>query len=238
MSEASAAPEQTGEATLDDRPQLLEVCIVAALTVGLMLGRSWWRGATATTAYAFTDRHLYTVVGYEIVLAVVLVPVLRRRGWDPVVIAGPPAPLDLLRGLGVLLGAYASYAFAWGCVAVLDPSTASVVAADRPFTGTPAGPLAIVLLTLINPVFEELLWLGYFVQRLQPRYGWRVAALVSVVLRFAVHTYQGPLAVIGILPIAVVLTWYYVATRRLWPVVVAHVCLDAIPLVARLRHWY
>jgi membrane protease YdiL (CAAX protease family) len=238
VSEVPEAPEPTRDAALDNRPPLLEVCIVAVLTVGLMLGRWWWRGAADTMAYAFTDGHLYTVVGYELVLAAVLVPVLRRRGWDPVAIAGPPAPLDLLRGLGLMLGAYASYAFAWGCFAVLDPATASVIATDRPFTGAAAGPLAIVLLTLINPVFEELLWLGYFVQRLQPRFGWRVAALMSVLLRFSVHTYQGPIAVLGILPLGVLFTWYYVGTRRIWPVVVAHMCLDAIPLVARLRHWY
>ena len=237
MSEFSTAPEQGGEAVLEHGPQLLEVCIVAVLTVGLMLGRWWSRGATATMAYAFTDRHLYTLVGYEVVLAVVLVPILRRRGWDPVAISGPPAPMDMLRGLGLLLGAYASYAFVWICFAELNPYTASVFAADRPFTGAAAGLLAIVLLTLINPVFEELLWLGYFVQRLQPRIGWRAAALVSVALRFAVHTYQGSLAVLGILPIAVVFTWYYIRTRRLWPVVAAHACIDAIGLVARLRHW-
>jgi membrane protease YdiL (CAAX protease family) len=237
MSEFSTATEQGGDAMLEHRPQLLEVFIVTVLTVGLMLGRWWWRGATATTTYAFTDRHLYTLVGYEVVLAAVLVPILRRRGWDPVAIAGSPAPVDLLRGLGLLLGAYASYAFVWICFAELTPYTASVLAADRPFTGAAAGLLAIVLLTLINPVFEELLWLGYFVQRLQPRIGWRAAALVSVALRFAVHTYQGSLAVLGILPIAVVFTWYYIRTRRLWPVVAAHACIDAIGLVARLRHW-
>jgi uncharacterized protein len=238
MSEVSIAPEQGREAVLEHRSQLLEVCTVSVLTVGLMLGRWWWRGATATMTYAFTNRHLFTLVVYEVVLAAVLVPILRRRGWDPVAIAGPPAPVDMLRGLGLLLGAYASYAFVWICFATLNPYLASVLAADRPFTGAAAGPLAIILLTLINPVFEELLWLGYFVQRLQPHIGWRGAAVVSVALRFAVHTYQGSLAELGTLLIAIVFTWYYIRTRRLWPVVAAHVCMDAIGLVARLRHWY
>ncbi|HEU4642594.1 MAG TPA: type II CAAX endopeptidase family protein [Gemmatimonadaceae bacterium] len=237
MSELATAPEQGEEAEREHRSEWLEVCIVAALTVGLMLARWWWRGAMAIRTYAFTDRHLYSLLFYEVLLAAVLVPILRRRGWDPVTIAGRPTPVDMLRGLGVLLGAYASCAFVWICFAAINPHTASAMAADRPFPGPAAGPLAIVLLSLINPVFEELLWLGYFVQRLQPRVGWRAAALVSVALRFAVHTYQGSLAVIGILPIAVVFTWYYIRTRRLWPVVAAHACMDAIGLVARLRHW-
>jgi len=115
MSECSTVPEQGEESGLRHQSPLLEICIVAVLTVGLMFGRWWWRGAAATTAFAFTDRHLYTLVCYEVVLAAVLVPILRRRGWDPVAIAGPPAPVDILRGLGLLLGAYASYAFVWIC---------------------------------------------------------------------------------------------------------------------------
>ena len=138
----------------------------------------------------------------------------------------------------MLLGAYATVGFVWICFAKLNPHIASVLAADHPFTGAAAGPLAIVLVAVINPVFEELLWLGYFVQRLQPRLGWRGAALVSVALRFAVHLYQTPTAELGILLIAVVFTWYYIRTQRIWPVIVAHMCMDAIGLLARLRHGY
>jgi membrane protease YdiL (CAAX protease family) len=51
-----------------------------------------------------------------------------------------------------------------------------------------------------------------------------------VALRVLVHLYQGRLALIAILPLGVVFTWYYVRTKRLWPVVVAHVVVDALAL--------
>ena len=50
-------------------------------------------------------------------------------------------------------------------------------------------------------------------------------------LRVSVHLYQGPLlAFVAILPLAIVMTWYYARTGRIWPVIVAHVITDAIGL--------
>jgi membrane protease YdiL (CAAX protease family) len=45
-----------------------------------------------------------------------------------------------------------------------------------------------------------------------------------------VHLYQGPLSLISIVPGGLVFAWYYAATRRLWPVVIAHGLLDALAL--------
>ena len=118
--------------------------------------------------------------------------------------------------------------------ATLSPEVASALAAERRFTGVPAGALAIVLVSVVNPVFEEFLWLGYGVARLADRIGLRTAALLSLGLRLAVHVYQGPWAVLGVLPLGLAFTWYYGRTRRLWPVVVAHVLFDALGLAQRL----
>lgn len=95
-------------------------------------------------------------------------------------------------------------------------------------------PLAIVVTSVVNPVFEEFLWLGYGVARLADRIGLRAAAVLSILLRLGVHTYQGPWAVLGVLPLALAFTWYYGRIRRLWPVNVAHVLLDALGLARRL----
>ncbi len=61
-------------------------------------------------------------------------------------------------------------------------------------------------------------------------FGIRAAFVGSVLLRVAAHAYQGALGLIAILPVAVVLTLYFVRTGRLWPVIVAHVIQDAIAL--------
>ena len=60
-------------------------------------------------------------------------------------------------------------------------------------------------------------------------------SVTSLVLRLAVHLYQGRLAFISILPLAVVFTVYYSRTNRLWPVIVAHMLFDIIALASVVR---
>jgi membrane protease YdiL (CAAX protease family) len=83
-------------------------------------------------------------------------------------------------------------------------------------------------------VFEELLWLGLGLAAFR-RLGIVPAAAVSVGLRLLAHAYQGPLALVTVLPIGVLFTAYYIRTRRLWPIVVAHAFQDtlALSLLAR-----
>ena len=212
----------------------LEAAAVFGATVGVSLaGTALW-GVEARASAAFTDRHLWGVGGYELVLAALFVPWLRRRGWTPAAVAGSPVPADIARGAGVWLMALACYWALWVLFATLSPDAAAALAGERRFGGVPAGPLAIVLVSVVNPVFEEFLWLGYGVARLADRLGLRAAAALSLALRVAVHLYQGPWAVLGVLPLGLAFTWYYGRTRRLWPAVVAHALFDALGLVQRL----
>ncbi len=93
---------------------------------------------------------------------------------------------------------------------------------------------ALVAVTVLNALFEEFLWLGYAVPALASRLGLEAACVVSIGLRTSIHLYQGAMAFVGILPMAVIVTLYFARTRRLWPVVVAHVVIDAVGLAGAL----
>lgn len=235
MIDESAPPPQEPTPVPAGRGVLYEAAAVAIATVGLIQGPVWWQGSAAMTALAFTNAHLYSIVAYELVVGAVAVPLLVRRGWRPADIAGEPTPRDVLRGIGMLFVTYLLTTIATLSFVSIFPGEARLLSGATRFPGTPAGPPAIVLGSVVNAVFEEMLWLGYFVQRLAPRLGWGGAATISVALRVAVHLYQGVLAFVLVLPVAVLFTCYYVATRRVWPVVVAHMCLDAISLTLRYR---
>jgi membrane protease YdiL (CAAX protease family) len=175
-----------------------------------------------------SDARLGATLGVEIILALVMVPYLRKRGWRPRDIAGSSTPLDLLRGFGVYLAAGLAVFLVFMTLYIIAPGTAATLRSPR-ITGT-ISPLSVIATAIINPVFEEFLWLGYAIPAIGARYGLRVAIAGSIGLRVAVHAYQGTLAFATILPIAIVFTWYFIRTGRLWPVIVAHVLADALAL--------
>jgi len=211
----------------------LEAAVVFGATVGISVVSTVLFGDTRADV-AFTDEHLAGLLEWEILLTALLVPWLRLRGWTPGAIAGTPLPADIARGAAVWLLAMGCNWALWLVFSTLSPDAAAALAGETRFTGDPAGPLAIVVISVVNPIFEEFLWLGYGVARLADRLGLRPALALSIGLRLAVHTYQGPWAVLGILPVGLAFTWYYGRTRRLWPVVVAHVLGDALGLARRL----
>jgi membrane protease YdiL (CAAX protease family) len=233
MSEPAAASLPPTPTPNDRRALGLEACVVFGATAGVSLLGALWAGGTRTEA-AFTNAHLLGLTAYELLLALLLVPWLGRRGWSPYVVGGTPAPSDVVRGAGVALLAYACYGAVWVLFAGLQPETAAALVSEHRYPGAPAGAVVIVAVSLVNPVFEEFLWLGYGVARLGPQLGMRVAATLSLTLRVAVHAYQGPWAVLSILPLGLAFTWYYGRSRRIWPVVVAHVMFDALGLAQRL----
>ena len=213
------------------RPSLGEIVLVLGIPSALFLTSSIrWR-LVHQGAVVFSDSRLLLTLGLEAVLAAALLPFLSRRGWNPLAVSPPPEGADIVRGLliwvALVVALYVSVlvtsAFVHDMVAFLKA---------RQFTGH-ISPAVVVAASLINPIFEEFLWLGYAIPSLTSRFGIAAACAVSIVLRVSVHLYQGPLAFISVLPIAIVLTWYYVRTGRLWPTVVAHVIVDALGL-ARL----
>ena len=88
---------------------------------------------------------------------------------------------------------------------------------------------AIALASILNPIWEELVWLGYAVPG-PARWRLALAVLWSVVPRCLVHSYQGWAAVFVIGPLGLCYLAYYFRTGRLWPVVIAHGLQDLISL--------
>jgi membrane protease YdiL (CAAX protease family) len=91
-----------------------------------------------------------------------------------------------------------------------------------------AGPI-LVLLAFGNGLLEEVVVVGYLVTRLRQA-GWGVAGAVtfSAVLRGSYHLYQGFGAFLGNAIMGVIFTLFYLRTKRLWPLVLAHTVLDVI----------
>jgi membrane protease YdiL (CAAX protease family) len=211
----------------------LRVATIGLVTPVLLMlaGMVFWpeRLGAPGVILVSNERFVGTLV-VEIFLVATLGTWLWRQGWRPHRTATTPfAPRDVLRGIGVWLAAYVSYAV-WALLwfLVVPGFTWSAYAVQH--VGQPTL-WVVISVSAVNAVFEEMLWLGLGVAALNAagvRLG--VAATISLALRVLVHAYQGPLALVAILPLGAVFTTYYVRTRRLWPVVVAHAAQDLLAL--------
>jgi membrane protease YdiL (CAAX protease family) len=92
----------------------------------------------------------------------------------------------------------------------------------------------IVLVSLINPFFEEVMQLGYLVQCAGEVRHW-TGLCASVLLRGFLHSYGGANAMILNLAIALVMALFYLRWRHVWPPIVAHAMINFITLLLTPR---
>jgi membrane protease YdiL (CAAX protease family) len=192
------------------------------LVVALAFGLSILGSLSAALSYTgkpvtFDDAELITGIVFELITAPIVWLVLRSRGWKWTDFA-----VHYSRGstiLGVILAA--------GILAVW---VAFEAAFGKVPSVTSAGLVSVTILSIINPLYEELLVLAFVVQALRKRFGLTTAFNVSLAIRLVYHLYQGPLAVIPIAFFGLVMTLVYVRMGRLWPCIVAHGILDFVAL--------
>lgn len=90
----------------------------------------------------------------------------------------------------------------------------------------------LVLSALQNALLEEVVVVGYLVERLtQLRWGVPGILVASALLRGAYHLYQGPGMALGNVAMGLLFTWYYLRRRRVMPLVIAHTALDVVAFV-------
>ncbi|MEV4480272.1 CPBP family intramembrane glutamic endopeptidase [Micromonospora coxensis] len=90
----------------------------------------------------------------------------------------------------------------------------------------------LLLAAAQNAVLEEVIVVGYLVTRLRQLH-WRVVAIVatSALLRGSYHLYQGFGAFVGNAVMGVVFSLFYLRTKRVMPLIVAHTLLDVVAFV-------
>jgi membrane protease YdiL (CAAX protease family) len=211
---------------------LLLFCSVLLSTAGIF-SLSSLASNNGSDPATFSSSGLWGLVILEAGLAVFWVTILRTRGWSLACMTVPADPTDLLRALGLVVLSFGLATFTTLATRILfsDPgaSAREVSAVGHLSFG------AILVASVINPVAEEFLYLGFTFNAAR-RAGRRFAVVVSVLTRLAVHLYQGPGRLLGIAAMGVLLTVYYSRSGRLWAVVFAHSFLDALGLATVSGH--
>lgn len=193
------------------------------------IARSLWSAFIHETV-RMTSASLAFLVVYELAVGAVVLLVLRDRRSPELRAARWPGGRDILTGGVLALVAWLCYTAAWTSSALLVPGSIEGLHAAY---SVPAhlGYGVVVLVSIVNPAFEEGFLCGYVLPVLAPRRGANVAVAVSVAIRLLYHLYQGPIALLSVIPMGAILALWYLRTGRLWPPVIAHACLDFFALL-------
>jgi membrane protease YdiL (CAAX protease family) len=178
----------------------------------------------------FTDARLLKLVLIELVLGTVLGYFLSLRGWRMSQFRLRVTVVSTVMGPVLWLASYLLYVLSYVFAIAIQGANSPLGRVS--FHGHVSLPV-ILILCLVNPFFEEALTLGYVIPSLQS-HGAAFAIGVSAGLRLIVHAYQGPMAVVSILPMGLLFALYYWRSRELWPLVLAHVMDDFVGLIRLL----
>ncbi len=185
----------------------------------------------ASDVQQFTNESLVGTLIYEIFVLAWLGTFMKLRGWTRERLGIAPSLRDT--AIGILL-AFVILGLSWVTDLVVGDLAPGLLEAATRFekvTGT-LDMRAVVLVSLVNPVFEEVFICAYVISALKDKRGAAFAVNVSAGLRVACHLYQGAYGVLTIGPLALLFGYWYLRSGRIWPLLVAHALLDFVGLVS------
>lgn len=197
-------------------------CVTSALALARMTG-----GAGPSEFGA------WRVVAFQLVTTAVLGAFLWGRGWKPARFGLDTHWRDGLWSLALAAGSFFAIIGTAMLVGTLLPGTVPRGAsAVQPVLSA----YVVCALVLVNAFYEEFFAAGYVVTALKEKGHPDIAINVGVAIRILVHLFQGVTAVLVMIPIGLIFGTYYVKTGRLWPLILAHVLLNAWSY-AHYIHW-
>jgi len=97
--------------------------------------------------------------------------------------------------------------------------------------------IASLLFVVLNPFHEELLVRAFLITEVEGLYhSTLLAVIVSVALQTSYHIYQGLPAALSHIPAFLIFSLYYVRTRRIFPIILAHLFMDISALALYAQH--
>jgi membrane protease YdiL (CAAX protease family) len=163
---------------------------------------------------------------------------LAWRGWKPADLRIRIGWFSSMQGIGLLIGGYVAMLFtlsgAIGIGYALSGGHRSFLSFF--LTLTPHLPphsihvswLLILVSMTVNAFMEEITCMGFIFNQLAARRGPGVAFFGTIFLRVACHTYQDPFHLAAIAMLFSLYAVFYWYTRKLWPLIFAHLLLDII----------
>jgi membrane protease YdiL (CAAX protease family) len=157
---------------LSEGTELVLVLLIAfGYTVPVSLAALWSPESLAhRAAPPITNGHLQGTVLYELVIMAILAIFLRARGWTVARLGVRPTVRDSVQGVGLWVGYYLFYCVLVIALALVWPTFARLSASTHLVAQGLEWPTAVAV-SVINPIFEEVLVCAYVITALKDRVG-------------------------------------------------------------------
>ena len=208
----------------------VEFWIIFTIAFSLPLLGSVMHFLASHKSTLFSGYSLIWTVIIEIIILSLIGLLLYVRKWNFRLIGLNPTWWLTMKGFLLCLFAV-----------LADRLTVFFVTTIYPLTGTYLSSLSygnpsifsVFAISIVNPLFEEVLVVGYIIttlEKLSTPTG--LSLLASVLIRLSCHLYQGPAGAAGIAVIGFIFGYSFIKKRQLWPLVVAHSVIDLLSLMA------
>lgn len=189
----------------------------------------------APVGVSYRAEEFISIAFYEVAVGSTLLAFLFARGWRLPELGF--APLQVKDAAHTALLFVALWVVSWLAWVVVAPPVTSfdMTVANGELVEQRGIALSTALIfSLINASFEEFFVCAYVVS------AWRgpslsLAILLSSLIRLSYHLYQGPSAILAIIPFGLIAAWYFARTRRIAPLIAIHFVFDLFALLPYAR---
>jgi uncharacterized protein len=206
-----------------------EFILVIGFSFGYFILGSIFYVLAPPTSAPITGNHLLSLIIFEPIILVVVFWFLKQRGWVLDDLKLQPSLQASICGILLAICGYLAYTLVWVVASIISPEFVKTIS-QVSLVSNDLGLINIFAASIINPLFEELLVVGYVITALQQVKGMTYAVNVSVAVRLLYHLYQGPIAVMSIIPLGLIFAYWYAKKEKLWSVIIAHALFDFFAL--------
>ena len=208
--------------TRASRRQYTDAAIVTAICFGWFILLSIQAVAAGFPIEKFDDASLLSIAAAEIVLGTLALAFLRFRGHSLAPLVPLPTAVGCLVGLALFL---ASWVASWPVDLMLGAKNLVAQPIEQMVEGAEISMPSVVVVSIVNGLYEEVFLIGYLLRALE-NLGAPFAIGATVLVRVLYHLYQGPVGAVEVLVFGLIFAVYFWRTRKLWPLVFAHIIAD------------
>lgn len=214
---------------MDQNQSISEIVIVLSIAFGYSILSSIAIFFSSGPVVAITQEGISFLLVYEIIILTILGFYLIRKGWTLEKLGLDFKYKQIISGVVLGLGIFGLNYILINLLLTLSPKFQELFSAS--IVSSNINIIAILSLSIINPIFEEVFVCAYVIQSIEKLKGTSFAINTSIVLRLSYHLYQGLPRMVFIIPLALVFSFWYEKTRKLWTLIIAHAILDFLALI-------